>query len=481
MSAGEQLGAGSVIEDEAVRGGLVEQHHVAVIPESDRHGRPRDQFTLWFAANANVVNFTLGVLAIEFGLNLFWALVGIVVGNVLGMLLTALHAWQGPRLGVPQMIQSRGQFGFYGASFILVVSIVLDIGYLAASQVLQGNSLNLLVKSISVQWWIIIVTIPALALAIYGYKWIHQAQKVMTAIFVVVIVVALIQAAVYSHGVLKADRGFHLSSGPVLIAVIGLFFMNMLSWAIYVSDYSRYLPRNVSFQRTFWAIFGGNVASTTLFAGLGAWIASMVPNGTANPLGALATVSGLWIMFFMGISQIPGDTLNAYTGMLAFASLGTNNSKLMAAQNRQAVRLTGIIAIFVIGTILACLSSNHFYSSFENFIGVLLFFFVPWSAINLVDYYLVKRGRYDVASFFTPDGIYGRVQWWACLCYVITLAVQVPFLDQLFFVGSLVKPLGGADISWIVGFAVASLLYLAGAKRFVGVGSSLPAADPVAS
>ena len=210
MSAGEQLGAGKVIEDEAIRGGLVEQHHVAVIPEADRQGKPRDQFTLWFAANANVVNFTLGVLAIEFGLNLFWALIGIVVGNVLGMLLTALHAWQGPRLGVPQMIQSRGQFGFYGASFILIVSIVLDIGYLAASQVLQGDSLHLLASGLSVQVWIIIVTIPALALAIYGYKWIHQAQKVMTAIFAVVIVVALIQAAAYSHGVVKADRGFHL-------------------------------------------------------------------------------------------------------------------------------------------------------------------------------------------------------------------------------------------------------------------------------
>jgi nucleobase:cation symporter-1, NCS1 family len=303
----------------------------------------------------------------------------------------------------------------------------------------------------------------------------------MTAIFAVVIVVALIQAATYSHGVVKADRGFHLSSGPVLIAVIGLFFMNMLSWAIYVSDYSRYLPVNVSFRRTFWAIFGGNVISTSLFAGLGAWIAAMVPSTTDNPLGALATVSGLWIMFFMGISQIPGDTLNAYTGMLAFASLGTNSKKFMAAQNRQTVRLTGILIIFVIGTILACLSSNHFYSSFENFIGVLLFFFVPWSAINLVDYYLVKRGRYDVASFFTPDGVYGRVQWWACACYVITLAVQVPFLDQLFYVGPLVSKLGGADISWIVGFGVASLLYLAGAKRFAGAQPGRPAADLVAS
>jgi NCS1 family nucleobase:cation symporter-1 len=481
MSAGEQLSTGSLVQDaDQTRGTVLEQHHVDVIPESARHGRPRDQFTLWFAANANVVNFTLGTLAILFGLNLFWALVAIVAGNVLGMLLTALHAWQGPRLGVPQMIQSRGQFGFYGANFILLASIVLDIGYLAASQVLQGDSLNLLVSSVSVPLWIFIITLPALALAIFGYRWIHQAQKVMTAIFAVVILVALIQAAAYRGSVLPANRGFHLSSGPILIATIGLFFMNMLSWAIYVSDYSRYLPKNVSFGRTFWAIFLGNVVSTTLFAALGAWIASMVSTGTANPLGALAKVSGLWIMFFMGISQIPGDTLNAYSGMMAFASLGSNSKKFMAAQARQAVRITGILIIFLAGTILAMLGYKSFLQSFENFIGVLLFFFVPWSAINLVDYYLVKRGRYDVASFFTPNGTYGRIQWWACICYVITLAVQVPFLDQTFYKGPLVDQMGGADISWIVGFAVASLLYLAGARR-TGARQGLAAADPIGS
>ena len=62
----------------------------------------------------------------------------------------------------------------------------------------------------------------------------------------------------------------------------------------------------------------------------------------------------------------------------------------------------------------------------------MLFFFVPWSAINLVDYYLVKRGRHDAASFFTADGTYGRIHWWACIWYVIALVVQIPFLDQLF-------------------------------------------------
>jgi hypothetical protein len=45
----------------------------------------------------------------------------------------------------------------------------------------------------------------------------------------------------------------------------------------------------------------------------------------------------------------------------------------------------------------------------------------------------------------------------------------------------LVKPLGGTDISWIVGFALASLLYLTGAKRFAGAREGLPAADPLGS
>jgi NCS1 family nucleobase:cation symporter-1 len=157
-----------------------------------------------------------------------------------------------------------------------------------------------------------------------------------------------------------------------------------------------------------------------------------------------------------------------------------NSKKFMTSQRRHAVRLTGILGIFVIGTVLACLSGKHLYSSFENFIGVLLFFSVPWSAINLVDYYLVKRGRYDVASYLTPDGIYGKIQWWARICYVITLAVQVPFLDQLFYVGPFVKPLGGEDISWIVGFGVASLLYLPGAKRS-GAAQVLPATAGSAS
>jgi len=44
------------------------------------------------------------------------------------------------------------------------------------------------------------------------------------------------------------------------------------------------------------------------------------------------------------------------------------------------------------------------------------------------------------------------------------------------------KQMGGGDVSWIVGFAVASLLYLAGAKRLAGGRQAPPApADPAGS
>jgi nucleobase:cation symporter-1, NCS1 family len=45
----------------------IEAHSIDVIPESERRGRVRSQFTLWFATNANVFNFVLGGFAILFG------------------------------------------------------------------------------------------------------------------------------------------------------------------------------------------------------------------------------------------------------------------------------------------------------------------------------------------------------------------------------------------------------------------------------
>jgi len=94
----------------------LEQHGIDFIPLSERHGHPKDLFTLWFGANAMAITLATGAIAATTGLGLLWGSAAIIAGALAGTVFMACHSAQGPRLGLPQMIQSRAQFGFYGAN-----------------------------------------------------------------------------------------------------------------------------------------------------------------------------------------------------------------------------------------------------------------------------------------------------------------------------------------------------------------------------
>src|SRR5205823_12970273 len=111
-------------------------------PASARHGKPWHQLAFWFGANTNVFNVVLGGVVVSIGLTFWWALIAIATGTVIGALLIALHATQGPRLGVPQSIQSRGQFGFYGAAFMFPAVLLLNVGFIASEPGLLGLCLD---------------------------------------------------------------------------------------------------------------------------------------------------------------------------------------------------------------------------------------------------------------------------------------------------------------------------------------------------
>jgi NCS1 family nucleobase:cation symporter-1 len=105
-------------------------------------------------------------------------------------------------------------------------------------------------------------------------------------------------------------------------------------------------------------------------------------------------------------------------------------------------------------------------ANYTNFILLLLYVLVPWTAINLVDYYLIAHGKYDVESFFRRDGgIYGYFNWTAVGCYVLGILVQIPFMATELYTGVIAHAMGGADISWIVGLVVISPIYYLASRR----------------
>src|SRR5579863_7535784 len=155
----------------------VENRHIDHIPAAARHGKPWHQFAFWWGGNVNVFNVVLGAVVVSIGLTFWWALIAIAAGTLIGALLIALHATQGPKLGVPQSIQSRGQFGFYGSAFLFPCVLLLNIGFIAAQLVIQAQAMQGVAASVSIPVWIVILTIPAVVIGVFGYRWIHGVMQ----------------------------------------------------------------------------------------------------------------------------------------------------------------------------------------------------------------------------------------------------------------------------------------------------------------
>ena len=424
----------------------IEERSIEPIPESERHGRPRDQFTLWFAANCTALNIFFGGLAISLGLSFGVAVLAIVLGTVVGSGISAIHAQQGPRLGVPQLVQSRGQFGYFGAVPLFAALIVMEFGFMAAQVVIQAFSLHQAVSSIGVVGWMLIVAIPVLVLTLFGHDLVHAWQKIATIGLVISAVILTVQVLAFKHAAVIHAPKF---SSVTFLAVTVIFVINTAAWAPNISDYSRYLPKNTSFRSGFNAVFWGMNIAVFAFAILGARIVSMLPSD--NLYQAVQTVSGKWFLIVMGISLTGTNAINVYTGALSLLSGVESFGKI---RFNAAHRIIACLLVLIAGMICALTGYHSFLNRFVEFLDVLAFIFLPWSAINILDFYFFRGGNYDVNSLYTPRGIYGRFQPLPVICYLLGIGVELLFLDQAFYVGPLLSVVGGNDISWILGFVV---------------------------
>ncbi|HWF79775.1 MAG TPA: cytosine permease [Streptosporangiaceae bacterium] len=438
---------------------FIESHHIERIPEQARHGKPWHQFAFWFGGNVNVFNVVLGAVTVSIGLTFWWALIAISVGTIIGALLIALHATQGPKLGVPQTIQSRGQFGFYGAAFMFPAVLVLNIGFIAAQLVIEGQSMQGVIGSVTLAEWIVILAIPAVVIGIFGYRWIHRVMQATAVVVGISLVIMFIQGLNYG-GLSAHESSLSTPSIGLFLAGVALLVIDMLSFGPFVSDYTRYLPAQTSGKRLFWAIYAGNVIATIGSCAVGAYLAALLPSlvATAGPVAAIGKVSGKWALIIMAASLINACTFNAYTGafqVLSFANMWTRLKAISVS-----LRVVPFILVMAAGVAVAFVGYQHFVNNLTNFLDVLLVIFIPWSAVNLTDYFIIRRGEYNVASFFLPSGTYGRFMWRGLLAYAIGLAAEWPFVSQPDYIGPLVNKLGGADISWLVGWVMAAGVYL---------------------
>jgi len=447
-------------------GGL-ERRTIDVVPDSERHGKPLNQFTLWFGANMQITAIVDGALAVVFGADPLWAAIGLIIGNVLGGIVMALHSAQGPKMGIPQMISSRAQFGVYGAIVPLVLVVLMYLGFAATGTVLAGQAINQLTSISAPAVGIIVFGILTAIVAILGYRWIHVLGRVATVAGIIGFV--LLGAKLFAGYDIAALFTGNTFDAPTFLLAVSLGAGWQLTFGPYVADYSRYLPRTTPARTTFWTTFAGSVLGSVWAMLLGVVVAALPGSGfLGDQVGYLGELAGggalaLLIYLVIIIGKLTVNTLNAYGGfmsMLTTVSAFTRSSRI--GQLARSLYIIGFIAVSVL---IALAASADFLNNFKNFILVLLMVFIPWSSINLVDYYLVSKERVDIPALYDPNGRYGRWNVVSLTCYAIGVVVQIPFMAQKLYTGPITETLGGADISWIVGLVVTAVIFYPWAKR----------------
>jgi purine-cytosine permease-like protein len=256
-----------------------------------------------------------------------------------------------------------------------------------------------------------------------------------------------------------------------------------ITYAPYVSDYSRYLPRNTPRGKIIASVFAGAATPAIWLIALGAWFSIRL--GVTDGLVGLQTAGNDIVGGLGGLTAfISASALAATMGMNAYGGMLTTLTGIDAFRKirpTRTIRIVTILALTVIWFVVAKSISTTSVGAVYTSLTLMLYLLVPWTAINLIDFFFVRRGHYAIADLFTPNGIYGIWNWRGLVAYAIGFAFEIPFMflynsftGDSYFTGFLADNLNDVDIAWMVGLVVTSITYLA-FTRNLDVSRELPA------
>lgn len=437
----------------------LEQQTVREIPEAERHGTSKNLVAIWGGMNMTPLTLVTGATATTvLGLPIGWAMTAVLIGNLVGGVGTALHAAQGPRLGVPQMLQARGQFGTYGSVIIVLVATVMFVGYFASNLVVAAQSATAVLAGLDTKLAIVLGVVVSFVIAAFGYRLVRFVTALSAYIVGALIVASFIALGVFGDFARLAGHGHFSMVGFTGMIAIGIVWQ--LTYAPYVSDYSRYMPKNSGARGAFWGTYSGCVTSSVVLMVLGAivGVAATAANTMAGLGSLLGSVLSVFVLIGFVLAAWTGNAVNVYCSCLCALTLV--ETFVRNWWPRLQARLITTVILHLLGLILALASAASFASTFFNFLDILLYVLIPWSAINLIDYYVIRRGDYAVSEFYAADGgRYGRGNPAALIVFVVGVAAQLPFLNTTFYTGPLAQALHGLDLAWLVGLAVSGIVY----------------------
>jgi NCS1 nucleoside transporter family len=451
----------------------VDVHSIEPIPEADKDSTGPQQMWIWAGANIAPINWALGALGIVLNLGLWETIAVIVLGNLVGCAIFAAFTVMGHRTGVNQMVLQRSAFGRRGAYLPSALMFVMTLGWIGVNTYFPVKIAVAILGQFGIgDTWltnlvvVTVVMVIQVLIGIYGFYAIRTFEKytvpVTAVIMLLMSVLAWTRPGVVNWNLTTTlPPAAHLAMITLLMTAIGVGWG--ISWVTWAADYSRFVPRTVSSRAVFWYSYVGMFVPTVWLAILGATLASVTKD--TDPAKMVSAVFGgvmsLLVLLMVLHGPVATNILNVYSAALAALSMGLRLSRTTMAL------IAGIVGYVV--TIYFVFQPS-FAKAFDNWMISLLLWMSPWAGVVLADFFLVRRGRLDVAELYRePErSAYGDVNWGAIGAFVLGLIAGWSVEDGL--VPALQGPistklLGGADLSWLVGIVVAGGAYLLFGRR----------------
>lgn len=447
-----------------------DSHGVAPIPPEHRDSTPREQFWIWAGANLAPINWVLGALGITLGLSVLETILVVALGNLVGCAVFGLLNVIGHRTAVNQMVLGRAAFGRRGAVVPGVVQGLLTMAWVGVNTwVVLDLALAVLGKlGIHGGLWLeylvaTVIMLVQLGLALYGFYAIRTFEKYTVPLTVLVMAVMTVLAL--SQADLRMTAGAAITPAEKLTAITQLTTAIGVGWGIswlpYSADYSRFVRPQASSRSVFWATSLGMYVPTVWLAALGACLAGA---GTGSDPSALVInsfgVMAVPVLLLIMHGPVATNILNLYSCSLAALSIGITVARW------KLTLLAGLVASAVLVVFVRADSFGH---AFDSWMVSILVWISPWSAIVVVDYLVLRRGRLNIQGLYADPSPYGS--WNPRALVSLVLGIIAGWSWQYGLVpemrGPIAIALNNTDFSWLSGSLVAGGLYYLASRRVV--------------
>jgi len=424
----------------------VEPGGIEAIPDGARHGKAWNLFAVWTSPNLEFATIYVGALGMFFGLSVTQAILGAILGNVLGATAQYFLTQDGPRYGVPQMILSRVSFGKGGNILpALFNSVAAGIGWFAVNSISGALALHTITHW-STTLCLVIVALAQVTIAFIGHNLVQTVEKYLMPYLVIVFAIAAV--VIIGKPGASSPESWHLPGAFWLY--LGAIYGYSAGWNPFAADYARYLPKSEDPKAAGrFAALGLIVAPTILeIVGILAVRAGM---GSAAPTddfkNLLGGTLGTLVLLGVVLGSICANVLNVYSGSISFLTMGIK---------MKTHHLRAIMAVVwgVVGYLVAAQFLDNV-KRIEDFLLVMAYWIGPWLGVVFAD--RVRRSGTNVAGllFARRGNIAGPI------AFIVSMFVSVYlFSNQVWYTGYFPKqnPQLG-DIAFLVGFGLAFAIY----------------------